>query len=102
MIRASPTHSLTGQKTLLLQFAQRGRICRVNLYRYLPADDGRFSRLCYRTVHGFRTGKTTTGRGFPAAKAGRDNELLGIPTLEELIAAVRAAAQRIQLLRRTI
>ena len=26
--------------------------------------------------------------GFPAAKAGHDNELAGIPTLEELIAAV--------------
>ena len=26
--------------------------------------------------------------GFPAAKPGRDNELLGIPTIEELIAAV--------------
>src|SRR5260370_42175739 len=44
--------------------------------------------LSYMSVHGFGTSKTILDAGFPAAKPVRDHDLFGIPTLEELIAAV--------------
>jgi len=47
-----------------------------------------FCVLCYMTDMSSELVKQLLDAGFPAAKPSRDNELLGIPTLEELIAAV--------------
>jgi hypothetical protein len=47
-----------------------------------------FCVLCNMTDMSSELVKQLLDAGFPAAKPGRDNELLGIPTLEELIAAV--------------
>src|SRR5258705_11883706 len=63
--------------------------CRANLYCNLSSADGRFLRfVLYDCGMDSELPKQLLDAGFPAAKPCRDNELLGIPTLEELIAAV--------------
>jgi hypothetical protein len=70
----------------MLQFAERGEFAASTCTFRLPTEG--FCVLCDMTGMGSELAKRLLDAGFRAAKPGRGNELLGIPTLEELIAAV--------------